>query len=801
MNVYREVAMNCLRMWHCVMGASLFLTGYALAIDAWVDFANKTAPADTVIQSKTYYKLGSAEDLAWFMKQTDLDNKDSSISINAILTADIDLAGKLWTPIAPGTGETRFIGTFDGNGHSISHMYIKGTEIVALYQKKEYTNYQKYIQNLGFFGTLGSNSYVKNLALLDVQIEASHNKGEGGGADQISIGAIVGWEANSGGTIENVLTTGAITVSGKGQGVGGIVGAAGSVKLVNCLSRVQLMASGNNSYLGGLIGVSKQMVTIRSCVYDGSSIVNTGDSSLSAAVIGYNKSGAVTATDVFFDKDVVSDTAFGSGVSVLNTSSVVCALNGGDWADEVCSEQTVNAWSVGLEQISLFGSDGYLISFDANGGAFASGAKTSKSVVAGAAITLDEIGIPTREGYFFAGWAYDAKASSAEDLGKAMSNSTLYAVWDSGYTVSFHANPTIFSDETTVKSVKVPTNGVISVEGFDALTLYEDDESFKHYFTGWAYTENATSDDTLHLASVAINDSNSSVNVSEKTLDLYAVWTQEPTYTVTFNANGLAMPNVQSVVVNSSKEISPPSLVSANGYEIEGWYTDADCSEGNAYMFGGTTEESFTLYAKWRTISYKITYNLNGGKNADNPDSYTVDSKTIVFNNPSREGYNFAGWFYDKNFTNPATQISEGSARDITLYAKWTEITYSIHYLAGKDAYGTVASDTKAYGKTVKIKDSTGTFTREGYILTGWATSDGGKKVYDFGSDYKDNADLILYPVWAPDPNSIPMLKARKQKLRQDKSKVWYDLSGRKLGKKPTVQGSYFYNGKRVIVK
>ncbi|MBP5247587.1 MAG: InlB B-repeat-containing protein [Fibrobacter sp.] len=784
--------MNCLKMGRLVFGAILLVTGQALAIDAWVDFASKKAPADTVIQSKSYYKIASAADLAWLLKQSDLDNLDTNIGINAILTSDIDLSGKLWTPIAPGTGETRFTGIFDGNGHTIQNMYIKGTEIVSLYQKKEFTNYHKYIQNLGLFGTLGPGSYVKNLALLDVQIEASHNKGEGGGADQISIGALVGWEANSGGKVENVMTSGTIIVSGKGQGVGGIVGAVGSVTLKNCLSQVQLIASGNNSYLGGLIGVSKQKSTIISCVYDGPEIVNTGDSCLSAALVGYTKSGTTVPTNVFFDQDVTSDTAHGTGVQELNTAEVTCLLNSGTWSDGTCSGETSNAWSVGMERISLFGSDGYQVTFDANGGTFAPSAKTYKTVIAGAAITTDEIGTPTRDGYFFAGWAYDSKASDAEELGNATANVTVYAVWDAGYTVNFHAEPGLFSDGEGIKSVKVPTKGAISVEGFDALTVYEDVGQVKYYFTGWAYDPNSAVDDTLNLASIEID-------AQKKTLDLYAVWTEEPTYTVTFNSNGHAFPNVQSAVVTSTTEIQNPTLDAANGYELEGWYTDGEFSEGSVYTFGGTTEESFTLYANWSLVTYNITYNLNGGKNANNPDSYTVESENIVLQDPTRDGYTFAGWFYDKEFTNSATQISTGSSGNVTLYAKWTEVTYSIHYLAGKDAYGTVAPDTKSYGKSIKIKDSTDAFTREGYVITGWATSDGGQKKYDLGATYKTNADLILYPVWKVDPNSIPKVKARK--MLQNRSNAWYDLHGRKFGTKPTVQGTFIHNGKRTIVK
>jgi len=790
--------MNFSQKWGKILvGSCLALMGQAFAMDAWVDAASSKAPADTTIEKKTYYKIGTAAELAWFMKQTDLDNQDTTVSINAILTADIDLGGKLWTPIAPGTGLTIYNGTFDGNGHSISNLYIKGSELSALYEAKGYENYKTYLQNLGLFGTI--NATVKNLALLDVSIETSQDQGIiAGDRYQISTGALVAYSIS--GTLDHIYTTGTITVSGYGQGVGGIVGTAKSVKLTNSLSRVQLIASGNKSYLGGLIGVTESYSTIQFCVYDGPAIVNTGDNSVSAALIGYYKSGSANVTSAFYDEDILTD-SLGIAVSELNTSEVVCQLNGGTWENEVCSNETSNVWSEGFSQVSLFGADGYWVTFDANGGDFSEFAKTTKTVLANAAITAEEIETPTRDDYFFVGWALSAEATEAEDLGTATAKTTVYAVWDAGYTVAFNSTSGIFSDSETVQTVKVATNGVISVDGFDPLTTYEDDESVKHYFTGWAYTENATVDDTLNLARIVLNETNTAIDAKTKTLNLYAVWTSDPTYTVTFNANGHATPNVQSVVVTSSKEITAPSVTAANGYKLVGWYTDADCSEGKEYTFGATTEENITLYAKWKATSYSITYNLNGGTNGNNPASYTVESFTITLKNAKRDGYTFAGWFYDKDLTNAASQITAGSTGDVTLYAKWKALTYSIYYLAGKDAYGTVAADTKAYGESIKLKNSTGAFVREGYLLAGWATSDGGEKVYDFGATYDKNSNLILYAVWVDDPNSIPVLKSQKVNLRRSQSNVWYDLRGRKLGQKPTVQGTYFYNGKRIVVK
>ena len=42
------------------------------------------------------------------------------------------------------------------------------------------------------------------------------------------------------------------------------------------------------------------------------------------------------------------------------------------------------------------------------------------------------------------------------------------------------------------------------------------------------------------------------------------------------------------------------------------------------------------------------------------------------------------------------------------------------------------------------------------------------------------------------------VLNTTTGELKMDR---WYDLRGRKLNGKPTTQGTYYYNGKRIIVR
>ena len=47
-------------------------------------------------------------------------------------------------------------------------------------------------------------------------------------------------------------------------------------------------------------------------------------------------------------------------------------------------------------------------------------------------------------------------------------------------------------------------------------------------------------------------------------------------------------------------------------------------------------------------------------------------------------------------------------------------------------------------------------------------------------------------------PLTVGKFNMETVKSRKDH---WFDLKGRKLDSKPTTRGTYYYNGKRVIVK
>ena len=169
-----------------------------------------------------------------------------------VLTANIDLNGLPWTPIANsfsdallgGSDYRVFAGNFDGNGYTISHVSI-GSET---------TPFESDV--FGLFGA--TEGKISNLNLDTVSIC--------GIAKIASIGAVVGFAGGlvgySGGSIENCHVTGLTmdmsapsNVYAAAYWVGGLVGALDGTQIINeCSVSGSITEKAGKGSIGGLIG-------------------------------------------------------------------------------------------------------------------------------------------------------------------------------------------------------------------------------------------------------------------------------------------------------------------------------------------------------------------------------------------------------------------------------------------------------------------------------------------------------------------------------------------------------------------
>ena len=127
-------------------------------------------------------------------------------------------------------------------------------------------------------------------------------------------------------------------------------------------------------------------------------------------------------------------------------------------------------------------------------------------------------------------------------------------------------------------------------------------------------------------------------------------------------------------------------LYAANkvGYEFVSWCTDGDLTAEILSL--NNIANNTTLYAKYKSIVYSITYYLFDGENAlKNPDSYTIED-TITLKNATKKGYTFIGWFADGDFSRPIKTISMQTG-NIELFSYFEPNEYTATFIDNDGSY------------------------------------------------------------------------------------------------------------------
>ena len=201
---------------------------------------------------------------------------------------------------------------------------------------------------------------------------------------------------------------------------------------------------------------------------------------------------------------------------------------------------------------------------------------------------------------------------------------------------------------------------------------------------------------------------------------LYAKFVPETSitnpYTISFDTKGGAV--LTSQQYNFGKKLNPEMVTPVRyGHTFLGWYRDESLSRpwNIEYdrIWGSTT-----LYAKWESTGYIITYMLDGGTNASqNPDKFKYETG-LTLRAPQKLGYSFEGWFLDAGFNSPYSNEALYDT-DITVYAKWSIITYTIDYEIGS---GETLNGTMPTSYTVEDNPlDLPTVSRENYDFVGWS--------------------------------------------------------------------------------
>lgn len=163
------------------------------------------------------------------------------------------------------------------------------------------------------------------------------------------------------------------------------------------------------------------------------------------------------------------------------------------------------------------------------------------------------------------------------------------------------------------------------------------------------------------------------IRKDENYYNLYLINTSDEV-TITFDPNGGTLnagDETKAVQHNGTYGEMPTPIRS--GYHFDGWYTEKDGGTKVDANTSVATKEAHTLYARWSEAKFNITLDPNGGTLANTTYEVTYNSPYGELPTPNRAGYDFDGWFTEKDGgTKVEASTVVTAAEPHTLYAHWT---------------------------------------------------------------------------------------------------------------------------------
>ena len=317
------------------MKQTLFTTAFALLTCLTGLKAQDTAQPSGEGTTANPYLIGSAAELRWFadfVNTTDADGTYPNSAASASLTADIDLnpgftfnadgtysgpdgaEPEAWEPIMGNSynaTKTKYSGFFDGQGHSVSGVYIPEGE----------TSY------IGLFGIVGSTSYnytnggsIRNLTIRNAYMAQTSSRNG-------NMGGICG--ALNYGSVENCRSEAYLVVKDGGGETGGICGMTGYSCLIKNSNNAGSItnATTDNVTIGGICGLigNSSSVTIENCANSATLIL--ADDGLNAwgcagGIIGENpQRGSSTLRNCYNTGAIVGETSTKQTLGLLYGSN------------------------------------------------------------------------------------------------------------------------------------------------------------------------------------------------------------------------------------------------------------------------------------------------------------------------------------------------------------------------------------------------------------------------------------------------------------------------------------------------
>ena len=170
---------------------------------------------------------------------------------------------------------------------------------------------------------------------------------------------------------------------------------------------------------------------------------------------------------------------------------------------------------------------------------------------------------------------------------------------------------------------------------------------------------------------------------------------------------------------STGKFKEPSQVPTKEGFTFAGWYSDEACTkefEFNTKAVGGMT---YYIYAKWEKLTFTVTlrYNDNGKEDKELVAEYGETLAHVIRNeNVVHNGYEFLHWS-TSSINDNECNLNTVVAEDITLYAIWNELEYTITYnVNGGIQAGTVVNKFTVNSEDIVLYAP----VKDGYDFIGW---------------------------------------------------------------------------------
>ena len=585
----------------------------------------------------TEFQIATAEQLAGLAKLVNAGNTFEGKTIK--LTADIllnDTEGwenwnestkglNTWTPI--GSGSQPFAGTLDGDGHSVSGIYINS--------EAECQGLVGYLYNGGTLQNLGVKAsyikggyYVGGVCGMNMMGNVINCYNIGSVEGNEIVGGLCG--TNYGGTVTNCYSTGSVEGN---YSVGGLCGWNDGT-VTNCYNTGSVEGYSN---VGGLCGYNDSNVI--NC-YNTGSVEGNGNV---GGVCGLNEFG--TVTNCYYQKDMAAGGINGSDAAGQAEAKTADEFASGEVAWLLQNGQAEQVWgqAIGTDESPVWQTEGnkvYKLTLQ-------NGEEEPNALYANSGnFTLPA---PVRTGYTFVGWfTTQADGEQMQDNATLTADLTLYAQWTANsYTVTFEANggEGSMNQQTFTYDVAQALN-----QNTFTRTGYS--------FTGWNTQADGSGSTYVDKAEVQNLTAEAGANIT-----LYAQWTAN-TYIITFvDEDGITILQSSEVKYGQTPEYNGETPTKESTAEFD--YTFA----GWTPQIANVTEEAtykatYTATKRSYTLTVALAEGCEGMGEVSGSGSYeygTVVTLTAI----AHEGYKFMQWS-DGDTNATRTIIVEG---EVTLTA------------------------------------------------------------------------------------------------------------------------------------